>query len=95
VETEHFPDAWRAGSRELTGVLDWLRASVSDIDWVFLSPADAIMPGERTGKFRLGGDTIVRDASGKSAISVEDYAVAMLDEAETPKHHRQRFTLAY
>jgi hypothetical protein len=53
------------------------------------------MPGERSGKFRVGGDQLLVDADGKSEISMEDYAVALLDEAETPQHPDERFTVAY
>ena len=66
-----------------------------DIDWVFFSPAGALEPGERTGKFRLGKDDLIVDADGKSHISVEDYAVAMVDELEKPAHHQERFTIGY
>lgn len=66
-----------------------------DIDWVFFSPAGNIHPGQRTGKFRLGKDDLIVDAEGNSSISVEDYAVAMVDELETPKHHQERFTIGY
>lgn len=66
-----------------------------EIDWVFFSPAGNIAPGERTGKFRLGKDDLVVDAEGKSNISVEDYAVAMIDELEVPAHHQERFTIGY
>jgi uncharacterized protein len=66
-----------------------------ELDWIFFSPAGNIAPGERTGKFRLGKDDIISDAEGKSNISVEDYAVAMLDEFEKPSHHRERFTIGY
>ena len=52
-------------------------------------------PGQRTGKFRLGKDELIFDESGESAISVEDYAVAMIDELEQEKHHKERFTLGY
>lgn len=65
------------------------------IDWVFFSPAADIFPGERTGVFRLGKDNLVVDEEGKSRISVEDYAVAMLDELERPQHHYERFTIGY
>jgi len=54
-----------------------------------------MMTGERTGKFRLGGAQLLADASGKSWISVEDFAVAMIDELEHPAHVRQRFTVGY
>jgi len=66
-----------------------------DIDWVFFSPAGTIAPGERTGKYRLGKDDLIVDAEGNSKISVEDYAKAMIDELENPKHHQERFTIGY
>lgn len=65
------------------------------VDWVFLSPAGDIFPGERTGKFRIGKDELIVDKEGKSRISAEDYAVAMLDEMEHPQHHHERFTIGY
>lgn len=67
----------------------------TDLDWTFLSPAVNLFPGERTGKFRLGGDELVLDDKKESRISIEDLAVAVLDEIETPKHVRKRFTLGY
>ncbi|MBP1614605.1 MAG: NmrA-like family protein [Bacteroidetes bacterium] len=70
-------------------------SSEKEIDWVFFSPAGNIAPGERTGKFRLGKDDLIVDAEGKSNISVEDYAVAMIDELEVPAHHQERFTIGY
>jgi putative NADH-flavin reductase len=54
-----------------------------------------ITPGTRTGKFRLGADQMITDAKGNSRISMEDYAVAVLDEAEKPAHVRKRFTIGY
>lgn len=65
------------------------------IDWVFFSPAGSLEPGERTGKYRLGHDDLIVDANGKSSISVQDYAKAMVDEAEKPAHHKERFTIGY
>lgn len=52
-------------------------------------------PGERTGKFHLGKNDLIADASGKSHISLEDYAIATVDELEAPAHHRERFTIGY
>ena len=72
--------------------------SETEIDWVFLSPAanlGNLQTGVRTGKYRVGKDDMLVDANGDSFISVEDYAVAMIDELETPKHHKERFTVAY
>lgn len=65
------------------------------LDWVFFSPAGTLEPGERTCKFRLGKDDLIVDADGNSHISVEDYAVAMVDELENPAHHYERFTIGY
>ena len=74
--------------------LDVLRKE-RDLDWTFLSPSAEFAPGERTGKFRLGGDQMLVDAKGKSWISMEDFAIAFVDELEHPKHSRQRFTVGY
>jgi uncharacterized protein len=65
------------------------------IDWVFFSPAGMIEPGLRTGKFRLGKDDLIVNETGESKISVQDYAMAMIDELEKPAHHRERFTIGY
>lgn len=67
----------------------------SDLDWTFFAPAATIAPGSRTGQFRLGGEVLLADAGGDSRISAEDYAVALLDEVETPAHRRAVFTIAY
>lgn len=67
----------------------------TDLDWTAISPAASIQPGERTGKFRLGLDHLIEDDKGQSLISREDFAIAILDEIETPKHIRRRFTAAY
>lgn len=68
---------------------------VTDLDWTAISPPASIQPGARTGKFRLGRDHLLEDHSGKSEISREDFAIAILDEIEKPRHIRQRFTAAY
>ena len=74
--------------------LDQLRKE-PELDWSYLSPSAELKSGVRTGKFRLGKDQLLVDASGHSTISVQDYAVAMIDELETPAHLRQRFTVGY
>ena len=81
--------------RSAVAALDWLRAEVKDTAWTFFSPASNIAPGTRTGKFRLGTEQLVVDAAGNSAISMEDFAVAMLDEIEKPQFMNKRFTAAY
>ncbi|MEV6825029.1 NAD(P)H-binding protein [Amycolatopsis sp. NPDC051102] len=67
----------------------------SDRLWTYLSPAGEIAPGERTGRFRIGGDQPVTDAGGRSRISAEDAAVAVLDEVELPRFVQRRFTIGY
>jgi putative NADH-flavin reductase len=74
--------------------LDAIR-KVTDLDWTAISPSAAIPAGKRTGKFRLGLDKMIEDAKGESRISREDFAVAILDEIEKPKHTRKRFTAGY
>ena len=94
VDTPEFPEQWKPGSLSAREVLYLLRDE-PELEWTFLSPSAMISPGERTGQFRLGADQLLTDADGESRISVEDYAVAMLDELENPKHIRQRFTAGY
>ncbi|MFE0374778.1 NAD(P)-dependent oxidoreductase [Streptomyces inhibens] len=74
--------------------LDFYR-SVSDVRWTNLSPAALIEPGERTGSYRTAIDDLVTAADGSSRISTEDYAVAVLDEVEQPRHLGERFTVGY
>lgn len=88
------PDAVMGQIREGVRTLDLLRG-VDDLYWTFLSPAVMIGPGERTGKFRLGGDVVVKDKEGNSRISYDDYAIAMVDELELNRHLKSRFTVAY
>jgi putative NADH-flavin reductase len=66
-----------------------------ELDWTFLSPSVEFVDGERTGKFRLGKDDLLVSAQGRSWITFADYAIALLDEVETPKHSRQRFAVGY
>jgi putative NADH-flavin reductase len=70
----------------------------ADLDWVFVSPAGsygAWAAGERTGAYRVGGDVALVDADGGSAISGADFAAALVDEIETPTHHREHIGVAY
>lgn len=94
VDQPDFPAPWKDGALRTAAFLDLLRQA-SDLDWVFLSPAPMLLPGERTGRYRTGGDILLAGEGGDSRISLEDYAVAMLDEAEHPRHHRARFSVAY
>jgi hypothetical protein len=88
-----FPAAWKPIAQAHEKALELLRAS--SIDWTYLSPSAFFEPGQRTGKFRLGQDQLLTAADGKSSISMEDYAIALVDELEQPQHRRQRFTVGY
>lgn len=89
----HLPQEYKAEATGMKAVRDRLRDS--DLDWTFFAPAGLIQPGERTGSFRLGTDTLISDAEGNSRISAEDYAVALVDELETPAHRRGMMTIGY
>ena len=93
-DTRDFPAMYLDEARKGGDFLDLLKAETA-LDWSFLSPSALIQPGERTGKFRLGKDQLLVDANGHSAISAEDYAIALVDELEKPAHSRQRFTVGY
>lgn len=94
VDTPTFPAQYKDEAAAGRDFLNALRGETA-LAWTFLSPSALFLPGERTGKFRLGGEELLADAAGKSTISMEDYAIAMLDEIETPAHVRQRFTVGY
>ncbi|OAN56140.1 NAD(P)-dependent oxidoreductase [Sphingobium sp. TCM1] len=94
ITTPDFPEAYKAEAGRGAAFLDNLRG-VDDIDWTFLSPSAYFFVGDRTGHFRLGRDELLVDADGNSSISYADYAIAMADEIETPRHSRARFTVGY
>jgi uncharacterized protein len=94
MDTDGFPEAFKAEARAGARFLERLRAE-TDLDWTFLSPSADFAPGTRTGRFRLGTDQLLCDAQGKSHISMEDFAIAMVDELERHAHSRQRFTVGY
>lgn len=94
VEDPAFPAALRDIALACAGQLAACRAE-REVDWAYLSPPALLEPGERTGAYRVGTDELLIDARGESRISIEDFAVALLDEAERPRHHRTRFTVGY
>jgi uncharacterized protein len=89
-----FPAELRAIALACSEQLEICRAE-TEADWVYLSPPALLIPGERTGGYRTAMDDLVVDPDGRSAISVEDLAVALLDEAGQPRHRRTRFTVGY
>jgi len=94
VTTPNFPPQYRAEAERGAAFLDRL-AHERELNWTFLSPSALFEAGQRTGKFRLGTDQLLADSTGKSSISFEDFAVAMVDEIERPAHLRSRFTVGY
>lgn len=95
VDQPGFPEAYRAEALEGRAALEVWRTEGDGLDWTFLSPAAEIGPGERTGRYRTTGDQLLSNAEGKSFITFEDYAVAVLDELEHPRHLGRRFGVAY
>lgn len=93
-DSPHFPEAYKPEAGAGIAFLDALKAE-PDLDWTFVSPSMIFDGAERIGKFRLGKDDLLTAADGKSSISFPDFAIAMVDEIETPKHRRQRFTVGY
>jgi putative NADH-flavin reductase len=97
IDTPEFPDEYKPGAGAARDYLDILKTE-DQLDWTFVSPAIEMNPGtphERKGTYRTGLDSPVFDANHRSRISVEDLAVAIIDEVEHPKHIRVRFTVGY
>lgn len=95
VDSGAIPDSILDGVKALGEFYLNILMKEKDVDWVFFSPAGTLEPGQRTGQFRLGKDDLIVDGKGVSHISVEDYALAMVDELERPQHHYERFTIGY
>jgi putative NADH-flavin reductase len=94
VDLPGFPTEYKQGALATREALNMLR-NETGLEWSFLSPSADVFPGQRTGQFRLGADQLLTNAQGESRISVEDYAMAMIDEVEKPKYIRRRFTVGY
>lgn len=93
-----FPDEFKAEAMEAIAVLADLQKSPENRDWFFVHPAAGFgnwAPGERKGTYRDGGEVMVSDEQGESFISGADFAVAVVDEIENPKHHRENFAVGY
>ncbi len=92
--TSHVPPNIVPGAKAARDLLTEIRSETA-LDWTFLSPAAMLQPGERKGRFRIGADDLLMDGDKPGSISVQDLAVAIVDEIEQPRHVRQRFTVAY
>jgi putative NADH-flavin reductase len=95
VDQPGFPEAYKPEALQHREALEVFRTEGAGLEWTFLSPAVEIAPGERTGRYRTTDDRVLADERGKSFITFEDYAVAMLDEIERPAHVGRRFGVAY
>ena len=93
IKSGHLPADYMPIATSHEKALGVLRGS--DINWTYLSPAAFFVPGERTGKFRLGTNELIADAKGESKISFADYAIALVDEIERPAHERASFSVGY
>jgi putative NADH-flavin reductase len=94
IDSEGFPEAYKAEASAGAVFLEDLRRE-QQLDWTFVSPSAEFVEGERSGTFRLGKDDLLVSSAGRSWITFADYAIALIDEVETPKHARQRFTVGY
>jgi len=89
LDSPGFPEAYRAEATTAAKALELVRQTPDNVDWTVLAPAPVIQPGERTGQY-----STAKDSPAGNSISSQDYAVAMLDEIETPAYRRARFTAA-
>jgi putative NADH-flavin reductase len=94
IDSEGFPEEYKTEASAGALFLQNLRQE-RQLDWTFVSPSAEFVEGERTGTFRIGKDDLLVSAQGRSWITFADYAIALLDEVETPKHSQQRFTVGY
>jgi putative NADH-flavin reductase len=99
VEGDGVPAEFAAEARVMhTVLMHFLDAAPAHLDWFYASPAASYgshAPGEATGGYRIGGEVALLDENGESALSGADFALAVVDEIETPAHHRSQFSVAY
>lgn len=94
IDSPHFPAQWKATAEGARDALYMLQGE-TQLNWTVLAPSAHLESGQRTGSFRRGSDALLSDADGVSHISLEDYALAMVDELERPAYPRARFTVGY
>jgi putative NADH-flavin reductase len=94
VDTPKFPKQFKEGALATREALNILKKE-EQLEWSFLCPSASLASGKRTGKFKLGTDQLIVDTKGNSRISTQDYAIALIDELENPRHIRMRFTVGY
>jgi hypothetical protein len=94
IDSPDFPPAWREIALAHRDALDVLKQE-REINWTYISPAAQLEPGERTGHYRLDNDTLVIGADGQSRISMEDYAIALVDELENGRFLKRRMAVGW
>ncbi|TQI80395.1 hypothetical protein FHU10_4740 [Serratia fonticola] len=94
VDTPPFPENIRPGAKAVRDFRNKLQHE-TQLDWTYLSPAALLEPGKRTGQFRLGTTQLLMNGEAPASISVEDLAVAIIDEVEKPQFIKAQFTAAY
>ncbi|WP_010632366.1 NAD(P)-dependent oxidoreductase [Sporolactobacillus vineae] len=92
IQSPDFPKQFYATASNQAKNLEDLENS-EQVNWTFLSPSMIFAVGRRTGKYTTGHDRLLVNAEGKSYVSYEDYAAALVDEIEKPHHLNERFTV--
>jgi putative NADH-flavin reductase len=92
VDAPSFPEVHKKVALAHRDALELFKQS--DVNWTNVCPPAFIEPGARTGQYQVGTDQLVSDATGKSYISTDDYAIALIDELENAKFVGKRFTVA-
>ncbi|GIP24469.1 NAD(P)-dependent oxidoreductase [Paenibacillus sp. J22TS3] len=92
VDTPGFPDFVKPTASNQAKNLDILKQT-EGLKWTFISPSAEFALGRRTGAYQTGKDHLLTNSAGDSYVSYEDYAVAVVDEIEQPRHIRERFTV--
>jgi hypothetical protein len=94
IDSKGFPEEYKTEASAGAQFLENLRKE-KELDWTFVSPSAEFVEGDRTGTFRIGKDDLLVSSEGRSWITFADYAIAMIDEVEAPKHSRERFAVGY
>ena len=97
IDTPEFPAEIKPGAEAARQYLEIIKKN-ENLDWTFFSPAIEMHQGTagvRKGTYRTALENPVFDENGRSVLSVEDVAVALVDELENGKFVKQRFTAAY
>ncbi|KAA1166142.1 NAD(P)-dependent oxidoreductase [Pseudoalteromonas fuliginea] len=95
VSTPEFPADYKDEALAQGEALNVFKTTTSSASWTFVSPAAVIYPGESEGSYRIGGDQFFTNEAGESKVSVTDYAIALVDEAQKAAHLNQRISVAY